>query len=115
MLDIGNTSQTLARLDDDEKGIISIDTPGGMQEMSIVNPTGRDLHSFLEIKTDYPHWFARMCEYGFEEGKDHQTILSDGDGFGKAATKTDHLMTIQMGKEISMLQRNDFALEILMI
>ena len=36
------------------------------------NPTvsGRALHEALEIKTRYNDWFPRMCEYGFEEGKD---------------------------------------------
>ena len=31
---------------------------------------GRDLHAMLEIETRYNDWFPRMCEYGFEEGKD---------------------------------------------
>lgn len=39
-LEIGNTSQALSRLDADEKGVISNDTPGGKQEMSIVNEPG---------------------------------------------------------------------------
>ena len=32
-LDLGNVSQTCSRLDDDERGIISTDTPSGKQEM----------------------------------------------------------------------------------
>ena len=28
--------------------------------------SGRELHEKLEIKTEYRHWFPRMCEYGFE-------------------------------------------------
>lgn len=39
-LELGNSRQTLTRLDDDEKGVISTDTPGGKQEMSIVNEPG---------------------------------------------------------------------------
>ncbi|MDR1270410.1 MAG: antA/AntB antirepressor family protein [Planctomycetaceae bacterium] len=69
--------------------------------------SGRELHAALEVETPYHKWFPRMTEYGFEEGKDHWTILSDGEGFGKAATKTDHLLTLDMAKEISMLQRTD--------
>ena len=39
-LDLGNTHNTLQRLDDDEKGVISINTLGGIQEVSIVNEPG---------------------------------------------------------------------------
>lgn len=39
-LDIGNSRQALTRLDEDEKGVISNDTPGGRQEMSTVNEPG---------------------------------------------------------------------------
>ena len=38
---------------------------------------GRDLHKALEVQTAYKDWFPRMCEYGFEEGKDYCSILSD--------------------------------------
>jgi anti-repressor protein len=65
------------------------------------NPTvsGRELHQFLEVKTAYTDWFPRMCEYGFEEGKDRCSFLSDGDGFGKAATRTDRRITVDMAKK----------------
>ena len=39
-LEIGNPSQALKRLDEDEKGIISNDTPGGNQDMLSVNEPG---------------------------------------------------------------------------
>lgn len=39
-LAIGNTSDVVAALDDDEKGIDIIDTPGGKQEMSIISEAG---------------------------------------------------------------------------
>ena len=40
VLEVGNTSQALTRLDDDEKGVISNDTPGGSQKMAIVSESG---------------------------------------------------------------------------
>ena len=78
------------------------------------NPTvlGRDLHLALGVETRYNDWFPRMAEYGFEEGKDYCSILSNGDGFGKSATKTDHQLTIEMAKEIAMLQRTDKGKEV---
>lgn len=39
-LGLGNSRQALARLDDDEKGVISADTPGGEQQMQAVNEPG---------------------------------------------------------------------------
>lgn len=40
VLELGNVSQAVARLDEDEKGIYSNDTPGGPQEMLHVNESG---------------------------------------------------------------------------
>ena len=46
---------------------------------------GRDLHEALQVKTAYKDWFPRMCEYGFVEGRDFCSFLSergfDSDGF----------------------------------
>lgn len=39
-LDLSDTSKTLERLDDDEKGTSSIRTPGGEQKVSIINEPG---------------------------------------------------------------------------
>lgn len=39
-LELSNASEALSRLDDDEKGISTVDTPGGHQEMLIVNECG---------------------------------------------------------------------------
>ena len=39
-LEIGNSRHAVASLDDDEKGVGIIDTPGGKQEMSIVSEPG---------------------------------------------------------------------------
>lgn len=40
ILELGNSRMALQRLDDDEKGVSSIDTPGGIQEMQVVNEPG---------------------------------------------------------------------------
>lgn len=39
-LDIQNTAHALTRLDGDEKGVVSNDTPGGAQEMLAINESG---------------------------------------------------------------------------
>ena len=73
------------------------------------NPTvsGRELHAALEVNTDYPHWFSRMCEYGFEEGKSYRAILTDRSDGLPGKPSTDHVLSIPMAKELCMLQRNE--------
>lgn len=66
--------------------------------------SGRELHKALEVKTAYKDWFPRMCEYGFTEGEDFCSNLSESTG---GRPSTDHQLTIPMAKEICMLQRND--------
>lgn len=66
--------------------------------------SARELHEFLEVKTAYKDWFPRMCEYGFAEGQDFCSFLSESTG-GRPAQ--DAQVTIDMAKEICMLQRND--------
>ncbi len=69
--------------------------------------SGRELHEFLEIKTAYKDWFPRMLEYGFEEGKDYCSFLSDRSDGLPGKPRTDHELTIPMAKELCMLQRNE--------
>lgn len=40
ILGLSNVPQVVSRLDEDEKGIISIDTPGGLQPMNVVTEPG---------------------------------------------------------------------------
>jgi prophage antirepressor-like protein len=40
ILDLDNTSRALARLDEDEKGVTTSNTPGGQQQMATVNESG---------------------------------------------------------------------------
>ena len=40
VLKIGNPSDAAGRLDEDEKGIATADTPGGPQEFTIINESG---------------------------------------------------------------------------
>lgn len=74
------------------------------------NPTvlGRELHEALEVKTEYRHWFPRMCEYGFTESIDYVAIAQKRPtAQGNETTYTDHQLTIQMAKEICMIQRTE--------
>ena len=72
------------------------------------NPTvlARDLHEALEVKTSYKDWFPRMCEYGFTDGKDYCSILSNRSDGLPGKPRTDHQITLSMAKELCMLQRS---------
>jgi phage anti-repressor protein len=74
------------------------------QEENRQTVLGRDLHDFLEVATAYKDWFPRMCEYGFAEGVDFCSILSESTG---GRPSTDHQITIEMAKELCMLQRTE--------
>lgn len=72
---------------------------------------GRELHEALEVKTAYKDWFPRMCEYGFTEGKDFNSLKNEQvrtEGERQVTREiTDHQLTIPMAKEICMLQRSE--------
>ncbi|MCM3632903.1 phage antirepressor KilAC domain-containing protein [Paenibacillus camelliae] len=70
--------------------------------------SGRDLHEFLDIKTNYSTWFDRMAEYGFKENVDYVLLSNFEKQTGSGGhNKIDHHLKIDMAKEISMLQRNE--------
>lgn len=73
--------------------------------------SARELHEFLEVGTAYKDWFPRMCEYGFERGRDFNPLKNEQVRFeGNRTVKRtvdDAEITIDMAKELCMLQRNE--------
>ena len=67
---------------------------------------GRELHDALQVKTAYRDWFPRMCEYGFSEGADFRSFLSESSG-GRPAVN--HLLSIDMAKQLCMIQRTEIG------
>ncbi len=88
-----------------------------MNELIKVNYTterptvmGRDLHEALEVETPYHKWFPRMCEYGFTENVDFAvTDKNVHNSNGGKQTIVDHQLTIDMAKEICMIQAQHSA------
>lgn len=64
--------------------------------------SGRELHTFLGAGARYNDWFQRMVEYGFIDGTDFYSILSESTG---GRPSTDHALTLDMAKELAMIQR----------
>lgn len=73
--------------------------------------SARELHEFLEVGADYRHWFPRMCEYGFTEGEDFNPVKIDRvqEEGGRMVSRVvdDAILSIDMAKEICMIQRNE--------
>ena len=67
--------------------------------------SGRELHAALEVRTQYSIWFDRMCEYGFSEGIDYYSFLNNRSDGLAGKPRTDHQLTIDMAKELCMIQR----------
>ncbi|HEL2261089.1 TPA: phage antirepressor KilAC domain-containing protein [Streptococcus suis] len=69
--------------------------------------SGRQLHEALGVKTPYSMWFDRMVEYGFTENQDfllNNFVKQTGRG---GHNKVDHVIKLDMAKEIAMIQRSD--------
>ena len=88
------------------KDLIKITTNDKGQQLV----SGRELHEFLEIRTKYKDWFPRMVEYGFEEGIDFVMVAqkrATNNLKNPVTTVIDHAISIDMAKEISMIQRTE--------
>lgn len=83
--------------------LIKVDYSGEKPAVS-----ARELHNFLEVETPYHKWFPRMCEYGFTENEDYAvTDIFVHNPAGGPQSMKDAALSIDMAKEICMIQRNE--------
>lgn len=84
-------------------GLVMVNEQNNEQVVS-----GRALHEFLEVATPYTKWFARMCEYGFAENEDYAvTDKNVRNSNGGKQTIADHILKLDMAKELCMLARSE--------
>lgn len=69
--------------------------------------SGRVLHEFLEVDTPYTQWFDRMVQYGFSENVDFVGLSQNREKPQGGRPSIDHQLTIEMAKELCMLQRTE--------
>lgn len=70
--------------------------------------SARELHEFLEVGTRFDTWFGRMIDYGFEENSDFRAIAQKrATAQGNTTTYIDYEITLDMAKELSMIQRTE--------
>lgn len=76
----------------------------------------RELHAFLEVGRDFSTWIAKRIEkYGFAENQDFVVIASfsenlapqNGGASHGGHNKIDYHLTLDMAKELSMVERNE--------
>ena len=84
--------------------LIKVDTNENLEP--VVN--GRELHEILEVQSNYTTWFKRMCEYGFDENVDYKAVFQNWKtAQGNETQQIDHIIKMDMAKEICMLQRTE--------
>ena len=72
--------------------------------------TARDLHAGLEITDRFSRWFERMSAYGFAEGNDFTSVkTSTLVNNGAEREITDYQISVDMAKQICMIQRSEKA------
>lgn len=70
--------------------------------------SARELHKELNVTDRFTRWFERMGEYGFEENIDFTSVKSSTlVNNGATRELQDYQITLDMAKEIAMLQRNE--------
>ena len=73
------------------------------------NPSvsARELYAALGVKTDFRHWFPRMCSYGFQEGTDYISVWQKKQTKGGPQMVSEYQISIDMAKHICMIQRDE--------
>lgn len=73
--------------------------------------SARELHKELNVAGRFSRWFEQMSEYGFEENVDYTSVQNctevQNNGGIQVRELQDYQITLDMAKEIAMLQRNE--------
>lgn len=73
---------------------------------------GRELHERLKIKEKYADWMQRMIGIGFVEGTDFSSFSEKSEKPSGGRPSTSHILTLDMAKHISMMQKTQQGMEI---
>lgn len=80
------------------------------EEVNAVN--ARELWQKLGVKTQFNHWIGRRIkDYGFEDGVDF-TVVKNGHGVNGQFQPTEYIISIDMAKELAMVENNERGREI---
>ena len=76
----------------------------------VATVNARDLHAFLEVGKDFATWVkSRIEQYGFVENADFVTFEAapQNGGAGNRGIRIEYALTLDMAKELAMVERND--------
>ncbi|CAP00396.1 hypothetical protein ABSDF1044 [Acinetobacter baumannii SDF] len=83
---------------------------GGDKQFAV---DARSLHSFLEVGRDFTTWIkARIAKYSFIKEVDYTIVESlsspkQGSSKSRQQKQTDYFLTLDMGKQLSMVENNE--------
>ena len=102
-----------AIVDFESNPFIEIDLNGETQ----LGVNARDVHVFLESKQIFQNWIKkRIAKYGFVEGVDYLTYQSVNQvphqGGFRTVTTLEYVVSIDMAKELSMVECTDKGREV---
>ena len=70
----------------------------------------RALHAFMHVKRDFATWAkARIKKYGFIAGIDYVEVFTKSGGNLGGRPSIDYHLTLDMAKELSMVENNDMG------
>jgi len=82
----------------------------GNTELNSVN--ARDIHNYLEVKTKFSMWIQRaISKYDFKENVDYLLAIPKNGNGGKFEN-IEYIVTLDMAKELAMLENNEKGKEI---
>lgn len=80
-------------------------TPGEIGGKSVQTVDARDLHTWLGVGKEFANWIKeRIDQYGFTQGVDYVIFAEIGKNGGRP--RKEYRLTIDMAKELAMVERN---------
>ena len=89
-------------------GLIEV-REGEWDGVSVMVVDAKDLHKFLEVKTEFNLWVRRRIEeYDFQENQDYISLLKNEEQKKQGGlNRKEYELTLEMAKELAMVERTD--------
>src|SRR5690606_23355924 len=81
---------------------------GSIGGQAVQTVSARELHAYLEVGKDFSNWIKdRIDQYDFVENQDFVVFANSGDNPKGGRPAKEYALTIDMAKELSMVERNE--------
>lgn len=98
------TNDLLTPAEESKPGVHDFEL-GGRQVRAV---DARELHAFLQVGKVFAAWITeRIAQYGFEQGRDFEVFSETGNNPSGGRPSKEYAITLDMAKELSMVERND--------